>query len=335
MASRERSTAPKERTILVHVTGDRIGDALIKWPVIVALKRALPDHHLVWMAGLRDSVFNGALAPLARGVIDTTIQRGEIGVRWRELWRAPPVDRLDIVLATESKLRNAILLKRLSPEIFISPALGFALSDRRPPAGTPYPKSIFAQMRLLASLAAGRELDISTHIDVGKDNRQLASRLLPAGPVYVGFAPGSAGRRKRWPLARYLELAECQIDRQRTPVFFLGPEERELYATIERAIPAAICPEQAPTAAARGPLLSIALAERLAVAVANDSGGGHLLAAGGKPLISLFAHTDPEKFKPPYGKRIAICAREYGGTDIGLIPVSRVAAAIESELNIV
>ena len=76
----------------------------------------------------------------------------------------------------------------------------------------------------------------------------------------------------------------------------------------------------------------MALATRLAIGVANDAGGGHLLAAGGRPLVSLFGHTDPEKFRPPYGTRIAICARDYGGPEMTRIPVGAVLAAVERAL---
>ena len=65
---------------------------------------------------------------------------------------------------------------------------------------------------------------------------------------------------------------------------------------------------------------------------ANDAGGGHLLAAGGRPLVTLFGRTSEDKFKPPYGTRIAISAREYGGTDMSLIPVQRVTTAIDAVL---
>jgi ADP-heptose:LPS heptosyltransferase len=318
--------------MLVHVTGDRIGDALIKWPVIAALKKALPQYRLVWLAGLRKSVFAGPLAPLATGVIDEVRDVAGTGVSWRELFAAPPPGKFDIVVATEPKLRSAVLLRRLRHDVFISPALNFLLSDRKPERASAYPKSVFEQMRCLATLAAGRELDIDTTIDVGADSVRIARELLPAGATYIGLAPGSAGESKRWPLERYVQLAERQLQARRTPVFFLGPEEAPLRERIAQSVPAALFPEQAP-AARGGPLLSIALAQRIAVGVANDAGGGHLLAAGGRPLVTLFGHTSEDKFKPPYGTRVAIKAREYGGTDMSLIPLERVATAVDAAVR--
>jgi len=317
---------------LVHVTGDRIGDALIKWPIIVALKKALVNYRLVWLAGLRGSVFNGPLAPLAAGVIDEVRDVAGVGVSWREFMHPPPAGTFDIVIATEPKLRSALLLRRITHQIFISPVLNFRLSDRKP--AVPYPTSVYEQMRLLATLAVGRELEVDPVIRIDAEISALARALLPASGVYIGFAPGAARSRKRWPLTRFIELANAQKKVGRTPVFFLGPIESSLRGALAMAVPGALFPEQSPLADGRGgPLLSIALAARTALGVANDAGGGHLLAAGGRPLITLFGHTSEHKFKPPYGPRIAITAREYGGTEMTRIPVERVAEAIEAALR--
>jgi len=53
----------------------------------------------------------------------------------------------------------------------------------------------------------------------------LARALLPAGPRYIGLAPGASGAHKCWPLQAYLDLAEREQARGRVPVFLLGPEE--------------------------------------------------------------------------------------------------------------
>jgi ADP-heptose:LPS heptosyltransferase len=78
--------------------------------------------------------------------------------------------------------------------------------------------------------------------------------------------------------------------------------------------------------------LTIALAARLRVAVSNDSGGGHLLAAGGVPLVSLWGPTVFEKAPPQTKILRTILARDFGGTAMTLIPVDAVEAAIEALL---
>jgi ADP-heptose:LPS heptosyltransferase len=73
-------------------------------------------------------------------------------------------------------------------------------------------------------------------------------------------------------------------------VFFFGPDEAEDAAKAPRggsgrAVPGRTAPTASPNV--KGPLLVIALAGRLSAAVANDAGPGHMLAAGGAPLLSL------------------------------------------------
>lgn len=314
---------------LVHVSGDRIGDALLKLPALLAFRRARPDTRLVWVTARRGSVFEGPLAPLVRGVIDEVHSVTGIGTRWREALfprlRAP----FDCVVASEQKLRNALALRRVPHRVFVSPAAGFLLSDRRPRPGE-YGTAVHQQFTTLLSLAAGVRLTPEARVHLPPEYPARAAALLPAGPVYVGLVPGAGGASKRWPLANYVAVAEACAARGRVPVFFLGPDERDFIGDLRAAVPAARFPEYAPGGESLGgPLLTIALATRLAAGVANDAGGGHLLAAGGRPLVSLFGHTDPEKFKPPYAARTAICARDYGGPEMTRIPVDAVLAAVE------
>ena len=320
--------------LLIHVTGDRIGDALLKWPVILALKRALPQHRMTWIAGRRSSVFNGPLKPLAHGVIDEVKEACDVGVSWSEWFRPQIRDRYDIVLATGHNLGTALLLKRIPHDVFICPALGFALSDRRPDKGQMFPESAFEQFKLLGSLAAGTDLTVEPEIELPVSEKQWARRLLPDGPVYIGFAPGASTVRKRWPFERFINVAKAQIDKGRVPVFFLGPDEPDLKAAIEQQIDPVIIPEIDEHGARRGgPLLSIALARLMTVSFANDSGAGHILAAGGRPLVSLFGHTDERKFRPPYGTRVVLRARDFGGTEMSRIPESNAIRAIDEAVE--
>ena len=83
------------------------------------------------------------------------------------------------------------------------------------------------------------------------------------------------------------------------PAFLLGPNETDLMEKIAAAVPFA----QFPLTDARftGPLSvarTVAIAERLNLAIANDSGTGHMIAAAGCPLLSLFGPTSAAKLAP-------------------------------------
>ena len=68
----------------------------------------------------------------------------------------------------------------------------------------------------------------------------------------------------------------------------------------------------------------------MAAAVAGDSGIGHLLAAVGTPLVSLFGPTDADRRRPftPHG--VVVRAQDFGGTAMEAIPVEPVFAAVEA-----
>ncbi len=321
------------RRVLIHVTGDRIGDALLKYPVLRAFKRACAASHITWLAGQRSSVFKGPFAPLACGILDEVIERAAIGVSWRELIAPPPPGYFDAVLTTEAKLKPTLILRRVQHELFISPAMNFRFSDRRLDKHT-YGVTAYERFCALMSLLAGAPLDPQACLPLIEGDETIARQALPDGKVYIGFAPGSASARKCWPLDRFLELAHRQLEHQRQPVFFLGPAEQAWSAQIRARVPAALLPEFTADGYRRGgPLLTIALARRLAVGVANDAGGGHLLAAGGRPLVSLFGHTSMRKFAPPYCSRVALSAQDFGGTDMRRIPTVAVSAAIDAALS--
>jgi ADP-heptose:LPS heptosyltransferase len=118
---------------------------------------------------------------------------------------------------------------------------------------------------------------------------------LPAGPTYVGFAPGAGDRGKCWPLKRYVVLAREQLPKGRRPVFILGPGESKWFTFLREAVPQAIIPgwrDGSLDPAVARPTQVAALGARLSAAVANDSGTAHMLAAGETPLVSLFGYTN-------------------------------------------
>ena len=318
---------------LVLVTGDRIGDALLKWPVISGLKRRAPELRITWIASRRASVFNGPLAELVKGTIDTTIEQAHIGLSWLELLRPAPPYQADIVVSTEPKLRHALLDRRIPHQRFISPAARFLLSDVKPVDASRRQVSVQDRLQELFELALGEPIELRHEVPITDTLLAQARQLLPPVREYIGLSPGAGGERKRWPLQRFIETAKTQQALGRTAVFFLGPEEAHLLGDIKAQLPTALFPEYDENQQRRGgAMLSIALAKQLLCAVANDSGGGHILAASGSPLVSLYGHTSAEKFKPRYGPHLAIAAKDFGSTEMTAITVPSVTQGIAKVL---
>jgi len=153
----------------------------------------------------------------------------------------------------------------------------------------------------------------------------LAGRSFDLPTPYALLVPGAAPHRpaKRWPAPRYAELARLLAERGLAPVVLGTGAEGALAA----AIPGAI------DLTGRTAIADLAtLARGASLAVGNDTGPMHLIAAIGCPSVVLFsADSDPALTAP----------RGPGGgwptvlrvPDLADLPVARVAAALPQALD--
>jgi len=320
------SFAHRYDSILIYVGLDAVGDGLIKLPFVRALRATFPRSRITWLAGKGHTVYAGTMAPLVAGLIDEVMDDAHLGSRIGELFHDPlPGRRFDLIIDTQRRLLTTLILKRIRHGRFISATGGFALSDVRPriPAR---PAAMAAQLLALLELAGGESGRAAAPLPRDAATEDLAATLLPAGPDYVGLAPGAGGRHKCWPLERFHALADAIAARGRVPVFLLGPAEAEWVPSLRAGLPGALFPLQ--QAEHPTPMLTIALGRRLRAAIANDSGTGHMLAAAEIPLISLFGPTPPDKFAPAAARLTVLRAQDFGGIAMDAIPLAAVEAAL-------
>ena len=334
------NTPTSVSSVLVYVGFDRVGDSLLKLPFVRGLRAAFPDARITWLAGQETSVYADVMADAVENLIDEIIENAGIGLSPWELLAGIPKGpltgrRFDLVIDTQRNFWISLSLRRVPHGTFISPAARFLLSDRNPPRGYRFPKTMQRQMLDLLELASGREFLTPGSLDLPLSDRVRAeaARLLPDGPRYVGIAPGSGGPPKCWPLERFVDVARRQAARDRVPVFFLGPKELDWLGEIRAAVPDALFPLQdqgVNETFGFSPLLTVALSERLAGALSNDSGAGHMFAVGGAPLVILYGVTEPGKFMPMTDKLTSIHARDFGGREMHHIPTDVAIEALES-----
>jgi ADP-heptose:LPS heptosyltransferase len=335
--------AAKIESILVYVGSnpdDAIGENILKLPFLRVLKKRHPGAKVTWIGGAGPSQFEGVLSSVIDGRIDECLtdfaisdSAGELFLRWRPL----PRRRFDLIIDAQRNIVRTLVLRRIPHRVFVSGCWRYYLSDRHPPDTLRRPDLLTDKMLALSAAAVGEAVYPSPVWPLSERWRQAAATLLPDGPVYVGLAPGAGkkGTGKCWPLDRYLALAREQHDKGRQPVFFVGPGETEWNNRIREETPYALIPEADDRAAGmRDPALAMALAQRLRVAVANCSGIGHILAAGGPPMVSLFGPTRPSKYAPYASSVVTLRAQDYGPSgDIANIPLDAVSAAVEEQVE--
>jgi heptosyltransferase-2 len=127
-----------------------------------------------------------------------------------------------------------------------------------------------------------------------------------SGQTLYGFAPGSLWPTKRWLPERFAEaLRSIEETGNARVVLFGGSDDTPLCQTIAEA-----SVKNAILAAGRLTLLqSAALAARCVAVVSNDSGMGHIAAAMGTPVVSLFGPTVTDFGFAPYGSMHRVVER--------------------------
>jgi len=315
-------------TILIYVGLDLVGDGLMKLPFARRVRANWPAARIVWCAGKGPSVYAGSLRPLVAGLIDETIEHAGFGSRLFDIVGRPLAGRsFDLVIDTQRRFSTSLAVRRVRHSRFVSGAAGFLLSDRRPKTAQK-PRSMHSQLLHLIE-AAGGDPDIAVAaLALPAELQALAARLLPSGPVYVGFAPGAGNRAKCWPFEKFAAAAQALPGI--VPVFLLGPDEQDWIAAA-KAVPGALLPLQG--LEKPSPLVTIALAQRLTASLANDAGAGHMLAAGDRALVSLFGPTDPAKFAPDAKRSTVLRAQDFGGHTMDAIPLDAVVAALQSSIG--
>lgn len=318
-----RAPPPEPRRVAVYVDLDLVGDALIKLPFVRALRHACPGAELIWVAGRGDSAYARALAPLMGGLLDRVIEGCGVG---RGLAAALGPGRLDLLIDTQSHVGTTLALRARRPRRFVSAAAGYWLSGVWPARGHRAPRRLLHRLLGLLELATGQPAAPEGALRIPPDIAAQAAALLPDGPRHVALAVGAGGRHKAWPPDRHIALAHALAARGYAPAIIAGPGERDMVGALAAALPMARFPLQA--AGEAGPALTIALGARCVAAVAGDCGGGHMLAASGTRMVSLFGPTDPAKFAPWASRLTVLRAQDWGGPEMARIPPSAVLAAL-------
>lgn len=150
------------------------------------------------------------------------------------------------------------------------------------------------------------------HVAESVDWTALAKRLgLPDGEPFAVIAPGASMPKRRWPLDRWLPIADLLQERKMAIVILSGPGDaaigQELYSGLN---------ERATLIAGTTTFVeTVALLSHARIFLGNDSGPGHIAGALGIPTLTIFASlmdSDPDGPSSvirihPLGPRTTFC----------------------------
>ena len=334
-------------SIGVYVGLDFVGDGLIKLPFIRSLRQVFPYSKITWIAGTHKSEFNRTLAPLVKGLLDEVVEEcnvGFIGVSEAKIYQRfndlknfinPPLQgrEFDLLIDTQTHFLTTLLVRTIQHKYFLSGCANFHLSDLKPPSNFKRELNLSQRLVQLSEIALGKKINVPPPpLPLESKYRSLSKKALPKKNNYIGFAPGAGDTTKCWELHNFIEVAKYFSNKNKIPVFFLGPKEEKWLKTIRKHVPHSLFPEwgEFKKKNITGPAFVIALSERIRCALANDSGTAHMIDAGGAPIVKVFGRSLPGKYTGLTPGSITIDSRIFGSSDINKITPKYVIKKIEN-----
>lgn len=255
-----------------------LGDLLAGVPALRAVRRALPDHHLVL-----------ATDPALRSLVDLI---GGIDELLPATGLAPlpvPAGSVDVAIDLHGKgpLSQPVLMA-LSPRRLV--AFECAEIGVSGPRWRPDEHEAARWCRM-----------VTESFGVAADSGDL---LLPAPalpPLRVGATvlhPGAAFEARRWPVDRYAAVAAALLDRRHDVVVTGSAAERGIGVPLAARAglpPGAVLAGRTTV----GELAALVAAARLVVC--GDTGTAHLASAFAVPSVVLFGPVSPSEWGPPRG----------------------------------
>ena len=289
--------------ILVYNSGGGLGDSIQIFDLINSLIAKFGSDNIYYLSAHKNH-FNHALSDYNLRPKELKTNIIYFGFRWwhllvskKKILKDNSLQKFDLIIDIQSKLRNTIILKQFPSNKFYSSTFNFKFCSEK----KNYKSTKFENINILRNI----ELLISDEIPQTKFKLnsidlkyfQEAKRLLPDNN-YIGFSmtQGNVYRKKSWPIDKFLNIAEQVSKKNKKPVFFVEKNNKELIHKIKSNINNALFPEMESTFS--GPPLVTALSSRLEKAISIDNGVMHMMSLAEIPMIILFGPTNSKKFSP-------------------------------------
>jgi lipopolysaccharide heptosyltransferase II len=206
----------------------------------------------------------------------------------RGLWRG----RFDLVIDLQGLFRSGWLAAATRAPVRVGLAAAregaWLFYTHRVATGSPEQHAIERYLTVAEAVGCERG-PVEFHFAVDDEDRAHVAKLTP-GEKYAVLMPGANWVTKQWPVERFAGLVGPLKERFGLAcVVAGGPDVVEL----GKQVPGAV------NLAGRTNLRQlVALMERGALVVANDSGPMHIAAALGRPLVTPFGPTNPVRTGP-------------------------------------
>ena len=308
-----------QKKILVFSNGEKIGDGLIKLPLLNEIKRRLPEYKIVWMTSRGRTVYNNQLKNIASKYIDQIIEKANLNpFFWQKISNIYNLRDLsfDYIFDTQKAVLRTFALKRIKCSVFISASASGFFSDKKIQIKSKKIRKYYLEDLFdLLNLIKEDKVDRSFKIPIPHELENSLIKIFDNNKSYIGIAPGAGEKNKIWPLENFIKVANYFEKKSFKLVFFLVPQEKLIKVKLMNIIPEAILPEEK-IVEFSGPEVVMATTKFLSCALTNDSGVSHMLSTNYCPIIKLFGPKDSDKFTLASKSIHTISSKEYGSNNI-------------------
>ncbi len=299
----ESSPPPASGPRILLCSLNWLGDAILSMPAIQALR----DHHAHADLTL---LTKPSLFPLwaMHAAPNRVLSLPPSGKSLRPLLQDLKQQEFEVSYILPHSFRSAIppFLARIPKRIGLPGHFprDFLLTETRPPSFGPGRTHQVFEMLDLFFPGENRRTFTSPQLTVPPAILDRMRTQLSALPrPWISILPGAArGPSKQWPVERYAETAASLVAHTGGSILTLGTASEK---NICQQVAAASAPNGLNLAGSTTLEELSAVLSLSSVVLCNDSGGMHLAAALGTPLVAIFGITNPEQ-TGPLGKSIRI-----------------------------
>ena len=314
------------KKILIYNSGGGLGDTIQLFPLILSLKNHFKSGDFYYL-GAHENHFLNKLKGFNVNIKTLDLGLKYFGFRWWHLFKAKSMffelnlEKFDLIIDLQSKLRNTLILKKIPSVNFYSSTFNYNFCSLK----KDYLSNNNISQKTILNLEKLLDVNIKK-VDFSLDNlNQIyineAKKLLP-GSNYIGFSitQGNEYRKKSWPLENFIILAKKIVEMNKIPVFFVEKENIEIINQIKLKVPNSLFPEHNSDLVC--PALVTALSSRLEKGISIDNGVMHMMSLAKVPMIVLFGPTNSEKFAPSHENTVILDSNKlYKTSDISKIQV--------------
>ena len=309
------------KSILIYNSGGGLGDSIQLFPILLSLQNHFKSARFFYL-GAHKNHFAESLKDFKINISTLELNLKYFGFRWwhylftTKNFENQNLNKIDLIIDLQSKLRNTIILKRIPHKFFYSSTFNYKFCTKTL-------KSISKDhLQNISNFLDTEIVRKNFKIDTLVEKYVLEAKMLLPNKNYIGFSltQGNTYRKKSWSLDKFIELANKIKEKNKKPVFFIEKKNIDLINKIKSKVPEAFFPELNSNISC--PALVTALTSRLELAISIDNGVMHMMSLANIPMVVLFGPTDSDKFAPKIDKiKILDSKKIYNSNDINTIKV--------------